>query len=249
MGSHLFLDSDVLDTQLTPEIALSIAKETISRKYWKDFDIVGIKLVYTPFYIFSFDLGGEGVPPTSDRIAINAHTAEINPLILQIIQQPVNKSKETNADYKADVEATAIPQDQVKEVAATKIANMAGIKKENVFISAVYKLYVPFWRLWVRVGGDVYRLDIDGALGAPLGLEKIPEREKKWLEVAGETVQKMQTPSGLIDLTADAVGSATKAATGGETKGFFGWLLGTETGKTVLILIAIIILAYFVFFK
>ena len=244
----LFLDSDVLEIQLTPEIALSIAKETISRKYWKEFDIVGIKLVYTPFYIFSFDLVGEGIPPTSERIAVNAFNAEINPLVLQIVEQPVNKSRETSPDYKADIEATAIPADQIKDVAATKIASMAGVKKENVFISAVYKLYIPFWRLWVKVKNDIYRLDVDGILGAPLGVEKIPEREKQWLEVAGETIQKMKTPSGFIDLTKEAVTTVGKAATGEETKGFLGWLFGSETGRRILLLILILILAYFVFF-
>ncbi len=230
------LDAPGFSPVLTPEIALGIVQKAVAKKHWKKYDVSHIKLVYSPYWVFSFDVLAEGAVPTG-KAALNAFTGELSEFVPTFLDRPLKKTREVGSE--CEVEATSVQQSEVKEAAAAKVAAHAGIKKESVVVSAVSKIYVPFYRIWLDLAEETYKVDVDACLGAPFGLENIPEREKGWEEVTAETIEKMKTPKGWVELGAQAVGAAVGGA-GGKKPGPLEWLLGSRQGHYIILAIIII---------
>jgi hypothetical protein len=197
----MLLDAPALKARVTSEVALSIVQKSLVKKGWRNASVSEFHLVYTPYWVFSFDIVAEkGASPTG-KTGLNAYTGELNDLIPAILERPVKKSRETEKGMKPEIEPTAVSYREVKETAATKIAaHVGGIKPENVSVSAVNKLYVPFYRVWVDVAGDTHKFEVDGALGVPMGLEVVPGKPKGWEDETGEALGKLKSPSGWMDL-------------------------------------------------
>ncbi|KKW37671.1 MAG: hypothetical protein UY87_C0087G0010, partial [Candidatus Peribacteria bacterium GW2011_GWC2_54_8] len=89
-------------TVLSPEAALGIVQKTVLSKGWKQFDVSDVKLVYTPYWVFSFDvLAGESNP--TGKTALNAYTGELNDYVPYLIERPLKKVKETEEGAEAEV--------------------------------------------------------------------------------------------------------------------------------------------------
>jgi hypothetical protein len=242
----MLLDADAIEVQLTPEQALSATQSAITAKRWRKYEIAGIRLVYTPFWVFSYDCFSEQ-GTYSARAALNAYTGELSDAITQLLDKPQKKSRSA-AQHDFETEPGAVTAQEAKQSAVIKLAGRLGIEKEDVTASGFYRLYYPFWRVWVDVEKETYKIDIDAAYGTPFGFENVPERKLGWGEAAGETVKKLQSPQGLAELTTKSADAVAKAATGKESKGFLAWLLGTSEGRKVLLLVVVIVLAYYFFF-
>ncbi len=200
----MLLDAPGFVFNVQPENALSIIQKVIQSKRWSDYELSEIQPFYTPFYVFTYDINtGNGAQ--SGRAALNANSGELNEYIPMLLDKPIKKINSTPPDMNIEVESTSIREGEVKDLAAIKIAGQTGGKKEQIVISAVSKLYAPFYKVWIDVAGDDYKLEVDGCLGTPFGAEAIPEREKTWEESAKETVKKMQTPAGMAELAGKTV--------------------------------------------
>src|SRR3989344_5571685 len=207
----MILDAQSFKTVLTPEAALGIVQKSVLERGWKQYDVSDVKLVYTPYWVFSFDvLAGEASP--TGKTALNAYTSDLN------------------------------------EVAATKVAAHAGLKRESVSVSAATKYYIPSYQVWVDAANDSFKIDVDAVLGNPQGIEAIPARPKGFGEAAGETVNKMKTPSGWMELIGKTIGmltgTAKGVATGGGPKA-----LQTQWVRYALLGLVVLALACFVFFR
>jgi len=216
----MMLDAQAFQTVLTPEAALGIVQKTIMQKGWKKPEVTDIKLVYTPYWLFSFDVIAVQGPSPSGKTALNAYTGELNDFIPILFERPLKKTRITPEGVEVEVEPTSIDAREAKSVAQSKVAAHVGLKPENISVSAFTKYYVPFYRIWVDVANDSYKIDVDACLGAPLGVEQIPERPKTWEEATGETLQKLKTPKGWIELGGKVFsrGEST-AASAAETAG------------------------------
>jgi hypothetical protein len=142
------------------------------------------------------------------------YTGDLNDFIPILFERPLKKTRTTAEGVEAEVEPTSIDPREAKSVAQAKVAAHVGLKPENISASAFTKYYVPFYRIWVDVAGDSYKIDVDACLGAPLGLEQVPERPKTWEEATGETLQKLKTPKGWVELGGKALGAGGAAAEG-----------------------------------
>ncbi|MEM4255248.1 MAG: hypothetical protein QXR53_02875 [Candidatus Norongarragalinales archaeon] len=242
----MILDAQSFKTVLTPEAALGMVQKAVAQRGWKQFDISDVKLVYTPYWVFSFDvLAGEASP--TGKTALNAYTGELNDYIPYLLERPTKKATQTEPGAEVEVLPTAISKSELNEVAATKVAAHAGLKREMVSISAATKYYIPSYQVWVDVANDSFKIDIDAVLGNPQGAEAIPQRAKGLGEAAGETVQKMKTPSGWAELLGKTVGAVSGAAAG---KGGSGpQALQTPWVRYLLLALVVLALAYFVFFR
>jgi len=190
-----------LEARVTPEVALSIVQKALAKKGWTGVSVNEVRLVYTPFWVFSFDIVAEKGSSPTGKTGLNAFTGELNDLVPAILDRPIKKSRETVKGGKPEIEPTAVSYREVKETAATKIAaHVGGIKADSVVVSAVSKLYVPFYRVWIDVAGDTFKFEVDGALGIPMGLEDVPGKAKGWEEETGEALGKLKSPSGWVDL-------------------------------------------------
>jgi len=217
----MLLDAPGFVFNVQPENALSVVQRVVSDKGWEDYALSEIQPVYTPFYVFTYDINtGEGVQ--SGRAALNGSTGELNEYVPLLLDKPVKRINSTPPDMSVDVESTNVSLGEVKDLAASKIASQTGGKKDAITISAVSKFYVPFYRVWVDVAGGDYKIEVDGCLGTPFGVEAIPEREKTWEESARETVKKMQSPSGIVELA----GKTVKEVSGGKKGGrYLVWIV------------------------
>ncbi|NYZ74850.1 hypothetical protein H0O03_01130 [Candidatus Micrarchaeota archaeon] len=237
----MLLDAPTFELTLTPEVALGIVQKSVNSKGWKKYDVSDIKLVYTPFYVFTFDISaGEQNP--SGKAALNAYSGELSDFVPVLMDRPLKKTRNTAEKFEAEVEASAISSQEAKASAQAKVAAQVGAQKDQVTISAVNKIYIPFFRVWVDVADDTYKIDVDASLGAPLGAEAVPARQKGWNEATTETLDKMKTPGGWMELGGKTIGEAGKAVS---SKGDKGNPLANKGVQTIILIAIIAGLAYF----
>ncbi len=207
------MDAPTFKLELTPEAALGIVQKEVQRRGWKKFDVTEIRLVYTPFWTFGFDVLADNAVPTG-KAALNAATGDLDETVPVILERPLKRTKATDEQAQAEVENTAISRPEAERVAAVKVAASVGLKKDNVTVSAISKAYLPFYRIWLNVeGAGDFKVNVDALLGIPMGTEQIPSRQKTWDEATGETIDKMKTPAGFIS----AAGEAASAVGGGSS--------------------------------
>jgi hypothetical protein len=226
----MLLDAPALKLVLTPENALGMVQKELSKKGWQKYEVSQIKLVYTPYYTFSFDILVEGTAPAGNA-ALNAFTGELNDFVPMILGRPSQKVRSSEMD--GEVERTAIKESEVKEVAQAKLAAHAGVKKDTVVVSAVNKIYLPFYRIWLNAANDSFQVNIDAAVGAPFGFEAIPVREK--------TLKEAKNAKEFVEMA----GKTLKGEAGKGPASF----LSTTAGKYLALFAVAIVLFYLVFFQ
>lgn len=232
----VLLDANAFNVVLTPEAAITSVQQAVASKNWKSSTLSDIKLVYVPFYIFSFDVA-EGNVPTG-KAALNAYTGELNDFIPYLLERPLEKSRATDDRVQVEVESTTISQSEVKELASVKIANTVGAKKDQIVVSAVSKIYVPFYRIWVDVAGDNFKIEVDACLGSPNGIDVIPARQKTWEENTQDTLTQMRTPAGFATLTSKTLAEASKVGIPNSGNKYVQW---------IILGVVILVIAYFAF--
>lgn len=246
----MLLDAPSFELQLTAEVALSIVQKEVQRRGWKKFEIQDIRLVYTPFYVFSFDVAAENAQP-SGRAAINANTGELDEFVPVILDKPLKKVKATDEKSKSpEVEGTNISRKELESIAPAKVAAVVGLKRENVTASAIAKYYVPYFRIWVTAPaetGDTYRINVDALLGAPMGVETIPAKTKGWEDETEATLDRMKTPKGFLELGGETISSLGAVASG--KGGGIGGFLSSKSGRWLLMGVAIIAIVLYLLFR
>lgn len=200
----MILDAPTFELVLTPESALGIVQREAAHRGWKKLEVEEIRLIYTPVYLFSFDVKNENGPPITGKAALNAYSGEISDFIPILLDRPLKKTKTPQEG--ADIEDSAISLPEAKTAARDKIAAQTGLKTENVSASAFTKYYIPFFRVWLEIGGAPLKVDVDALMGAALGMENAPERPKTWGEATSESLSKLKSPSGWIELANKAMG-------------------------------------------
>ncbi|VVB70309.1 Uncharacterised protein [uncultured archaeon] len=171
----MILDSQAFKPSFGPENVLGMIKKEMTKRSISKYDVTDLKLAYIPFYSFSFDILSEG-NNASGKAAINAFSGELSDFVPLLFDKPLEKTKEVKEGI---VENTSISQNEIKDAAATKIAVQSGAKKEIVNITAITKVYVPFYQVWISLPNDLLRIDFDACLGYPFGLETLPVPKKK----------------------------------------------------------------------
>jgi len=206
----MLLDAPTFELVLTPEAALAMVQKEVQKRGWKKTEIEEIRLVYTPYWVFSFDVLAEGSQP-SGRAAINAHTGEIDETLPMLLERPLDKTKKTDEKSGgAEVESTSISREEVDRVAPAKIASQIGVKKDAISVSAISKYYVPAYRIWAVVPpetGDTYKIVVDALLGIPTGLEALPAKTRGWNDDKAITLEKLKSPQGWTSLIGMTIGS------------------------------------------
>ncbi|MBI5037070.1 hypothetical protein HZC09_07050 [Candidatus Micrarchaeota archaeon] len=200
----MLLDAQTFKTVLTPESALGIIQKVLQKKGYREYDVTDIRLIYTPYYLFSFDVVAKEGEGSSGRTALNAYTGDLNDFVLYLMDRPLKK--ERNVDDKAEVEPTAVPEKSAREVCAGKLAGHVGLKKDSISIGALSKVYIPVYRVWVQVADDDRKVEVDALVGAPTGLDDLQSRAKDWNASLAEVLEKMKTPKGWGELVG-SVGS------------------------------------------
>ncbi|MFA5247460.1 MAG: hypothetical protein WC408_06260 [Candidatus Micrarchaeia archaeon] len=234
----MLLDAQTYEIVLTPEIALSSVQKDLTSSGHKNIEVQQIRLFYEPFWIFTFDVEG-AQQPISGKTALNASTGDVNEFVPMLLDRPLNKTKNTAENTECEVEPTSVDRKEVERVAQARVAAQIGVKKDQVSVSAFQKIYVPFYKIWLSVDGTPYKAEVDGCLGATFGLEGVPRKQKGMDEVTKETLEKMKSPSGWLDLMGRTASSVAGGATSKE-----GPIPGMGKAGLWLILVAIIVVVF-----
>lgn len=259
----MILDNPALALNINVQDLNSIIEKTLRERNWKSFEMMDIKLVYTPFYLFNYDVlleqkveqqtysqGSSGVS------AINAITGRLEPFLVEIMnRQPVKYEKDITHGLQFDVEQAAIRQAELQDTCKIKMAGQFSVGKEAIAVSGFRLIYWPVWKVFVTLPNNIQRMEVDAVAGYTLNLEEVPKREIGWIEVTAETINKLKTPEGWKELTKTALSVTTagfKGAAGKEAKGKAGgvsyWLFHTRMGRyTILFLIILILVAFYIF--
>ncbi|MFH1200330.1 MAG: hypothetical protein V1708_04640 [Candidatus Micrarchaeota archaeon] len=251
----MILDAPTYKTVLTPEQALGIIQKELAKKGWKKPEVEDIRLIYTPFYSFSFDVAAEGSSPITGKAALNAFSGDVNEIVPMILERPLTKLKEVK---EGEVEETSISLAEAREVAKDKLSVQTGVKREKISASAFVKSYIPFYRIWLSVHHEPYKAEIDALMGSLVGLEGVHEKPKSWGEATSDTINKMKTPAGWVELGGKTVGALSGAGGGhggghdehgGGQGGGVGGMLANKQARWGILLLVIVALAWFMFYS
>ncbi|MFH1779856.1 MAG: hypothetical protein ABH803_01785 [Candidatus Micrarchaeota archaeon] len=231
----MYLDAPAFKPVVTPELALGIIKKAVEERGWKTYELTDVKLVYTPYWVFSFDVIG-GQNTQTGKIALNAFSGELNELVPMMFERPLKKSKQTEEGVESEIETTSISIGEARQIASSKVAASTGLTPDQVKTSAFTKIYIASYKIWVTVAGNDAKIEVDAALGIPTGIEQLPAREKGWSEAASSTISKMSKPSGWMEL----IGKTFSSLIGGAAK-------GDKKSRNILLIAVVVILAGLLF--
>ncbi|MBI4215068.1 hypothetical protein HY546_03655 [archaeon] len=245
----MILDRPALKLNIGVEEILEILEDTLRERNWQNFEVASLKLVYSPYYIFNYDVLIQSEAASqgfSGLMAINATTGKMEPQLAQIMeQQPVNYEKEPSHDIKFDLDSFALSEKELVDTCKMKLAAELQVPKDTLGVSAFRPVYWPTWRIFVSLPRRTQRVDVDAVAGFPLNIQEVPMREKSWLEVTGETLGKLKSPKGWIEVSKAAVSHGAGAATS-RGPGALSWL-GTKYGLYTVALIVILLVVLFYF--
>lgn len=251
------LDAPALQLRIETKDALGILESILKERHWRDFELADLSLFYVPYWFFNYDVYREVEGKSesfSSQMCLNAVTGELEPMIAQVTKEiPVERSKEITHDTAYKVKHSTVREDEVKEIAAIKIAGQVGIPKSNVTISGVTMVYIPVYLIWVTLKAGYRHVELDGVSGSPLNIEDVPERERGFMEVTKDMIDDLKTPQGWVDYSKVAfhwglgvTTDVTKRAAAGVGKsageGTIRWLLTTKYGRYTLFFIIIVVL-------
>lgn len=262
----MVLESPALVLNINVQDVLGILEKTLKEKNWANFEVANLKLVYVPYYVFNYDVLVEtdvqGQPfsqATTGVAALNAVNGKLDRFLAETLEQrPVSYEKEISHGLEYELQPLAITRAEVTDACRVKLAGQYNVKKENLSAFGFRTLYWPVWRIFVTLPDKTQRIEIDAVSGTPLNFEEVPEREKGWIEVTQDTIQKMKSPSGWAELARTTGSTITAVAKTAATKepqenaprasGAAYWLFHTKAGQYTMLLLAVLtIIIYFLY--
>ena len=72
------------------------------------------------------------------------------------------------------------------------------------------QIYVPFWVVYVTVAEGTFKIKISAINGEVFGSEKVPIREKGFMEITEETLEELKNPKAWLKYTKEIVAGSGK---------------------------------------
>jgi len=188
-------------------------KQTLEEKNWFEFEVIEVKIVFFPFYFYSFeaffesDETGKKIvsETTNGKLALNGLTGELdesipvpesNELVKEIDEIPENipfeeKSFELN--------------EKIEQIVQIKTAEHLHSAKDNVIIHSLKKVLYPVWIIDFSVAEQTFQFTVSGVDGSVISEEEIPERELGFWEITEETLHELQSPASWVNYTTSII--------------------------------------------
>ncbi len=234
------------------EDCVSTIESIIKSHGWTNFEVGDVKLVYTPYWIFSYDAFLESTEKgkekfisdtSSSKMALNSHTGELNQDIPSLLEfNPVHNVRKPDEKYEFEVVTPLISKNEVQKIAPIKLASQLQVPKDNIVISALQELFVPVWILQIKVAEGVYRFEVNAVSGDIINEQEIPEREKSWIEVTNETLSELQSPGAWIKYSSEIFGETFKSVPKPSLSSNQNLLSLFSSQKRILIILLVILL-------
>lgn len=216
VAENMFLANPAVPVSFSLEEAAKVIEKSLRKKNWRNFEKGEIRLALVPYYVFYYDaaFGEEGKPGRKTergRLALNAETAELGKEIAEEIPEEESLAKEYPDDsYPFSAGKALISKKEAEKIALLKTASMVGTTRENIVLSGMQLVYYPTWNVFVTVAEENYELDISAVSGKIFGEERVPEREKGFVEITKETLNELKEPGAWLKYSKEVTGTVGK---------------------------------------
>jgi len=220
----MYVGNPVFPISFQLEQVAELVEKTLLKKNWKSFEKGEIKLILTPFYLFYYDaVFEEDAKPKGEpqrgRLALNGETAELGTDLAESMPPEEELVKELPDEYPLIVRKPLFSKQEAEKIALLKTASMLNTDRKNIVLTGFKIIYYPMWIAFVTIGGQTQQLEISAVTGEVFGEEKVPGREKGFVEITKETLEELKQPGAWIrysreitDKTAEKLSGKTKEA-------------------------------------
>ncbi|MFH1664442.1 MAG: hypothetical protein ABH986_06620 [archaeon] len=188
-------------------------KTTLEEKNWFDFEVIEVKIVFVPYYFFSFEAFFED---TNNNVSETVNGKMALDAMNSSLDESIAVPEETELVEKIDELPDNIPfeelkfelNEKVESIVQIKVAEHLKAKKSNVIIHSLKKVLYPVWIIDFSVEEQTFQFRISGVDGSVISEEEIPEKELGFWEITAETLHDLQSPSSWINYTTSVVSDA-----------------------------------------
>ena len=199
----MFVGTPVFPISFPLEKVAELIEETILKKNWKSFEKGEVKLVLTPFYLFYYDVAFEknGKPTGKTkhgRLALNGETAELSEELAKSMPDETKLLQELDDEYPIVVRKPIFSKLEAEKIALLKTASLLEADRKDIVLTGFKAIYYPMWIAFATIGEQTYEFEISAVTGEVFGEEKVPEREKGFVELTHETLQELKKPGAWV---------------------------------------------------
>ncbi len=199
----MFFGNPVVPIAFQLEQVFELVEKIILEKNWKSFEKGEVKLVLSPFYLFYYDVAFEekGKPTGKTkhgRLALNGETAELSEELAESMPNETELAQELNDNYPMVVRKAIFSKTEAEKIALLKTASLLEADRDDIILTGFKEIYYPRWIAFATVAGQTYEFEISAVTGEIFGEEKVPEREKGFVELTHETLQELKKPGAWL---------------------------------------------------
>ena len=199
----MFVGNPVFPISFTLEKAAGIVEKALLKKNWRNFERGDIKLVLTPFFLFYYDAVFEGKGKSNGKtgrglLALNGETAELSKGLAEPMPEEEELLKELPDEYALVIKKAVFSKSEAEKIAMLKTASFLGIDRKNVVLSNFREIYYPVWLAFATVAGETHEFEISAVTGEMLGEEKVPEKEKGFVDLTKEALEELKEPGAWL---------------------------------------------------
>lgn len=205
----MFLGNPMLPVLLPVDQALQKITSILKEKNWQDFEVGSMRLVLTPFFFYQYHYFIEEeknstkiVKESVDGfISLNANLLKINQNVTRLIKDKIYEQKTVAPEIEFVEQEINVSKKEQEKLLIIKTAQHFKIPKENMVVSKIQKVLVPFYETHITIGDDTHSIRMNAVDGNLHEIDKIPEREKGFMELTRETFDDLTSPSKWVSYT------------------------------------------------
>ena len=233
-------------------------KQTLEEKNWQEFEVIEVKIVFVPYYFFSyeafFESEEDGKKIVSDtvngKLALNGLTGELDEsVVLPETSELVQEIEELPENIPFEEKSFEL-KEKIEEIVQFKTAHNLSAAKDNVIIHSIKKVLYPVWIIDFSVADQTFQFMVSGVDGSVISEEEIPERMLGFWEITAETLHELQSPANWINYTTLVISDTTNFVVKGTFSGsivqnlLHNWKYQTFILLLILVLIVLWSLGY-----
>ncbi|MFH1239779.1 MAG: hypothetical protein V1672_01055 [Candidatus Diapherotrites archaeon] len=213
------LDHPTFPVAFALEEVMKLLEKLLKEKNWHKFDTGDVALEYVPFLLFNSDSFSEEhtkddklVKETKSGFhALNTVTRELNyEIASEFDKLDAELGKDEAKNYSPKIIENLLDEKSAVKISQSLLAKELEIPRYNIIITGMREIYVPFWAVYVTVAEGTFKIKISAINGKVFGLEKVPVREKGFLEITEETLEELKNPGAWLKYTKEIVAGSGK---------------------------------------
>ncbi len=234
--------------------ATSFIKSVLEEKDWHEFEVIEVKIVFFPYYFFSYEAffesekhGKKIVSETANgKLALNGITGQLDDSVsFPSSDELVQEIDELPENIPFQEESFEL-NEKIEEILKIKTAGHLKTAKETVVIHSIKKVLYPVWVIDFSVEEQIYQFMVSGTDGSIISEEEIPERQQGFWEITSETLAELKSPSSWINYTTSIVSDSANFISKTTFSGslIYGFLHNWKYQTFILLIILILVVLW-----